>query len=168
MTMWSGSTKPQWLWSSLIGGALLSCKTAKDPILAEWTTIAPQLQQVELGGEVVLDISELVAIERANSNLPALGGGIIVGDRILAMGVSGTRKATGDTPVTLEDQWHIGSITKSVTATLTAILIKEGVLTPKTLRARLCSDRFKKWPPWATPTSEWPCCPTTPCVWVAC
>lgn len=140
MTMWSGSTKSRWLWSPLIGGALLSCKTAKDPILAEWTTIAPELQPTELGGEVVLDISDLVAIERANSNLPALGGGIIVGDQILAMGVSGTRRATGDTPVTLDDQWHIGSITKSVTATLTAILIEEGVLSWDTVVTDVFQD----------------------------
>ena len=140
MTTWSASTKTTLLWGTLVGGTLLGCKTAKDPILAEWTTIAPELQQVELGGEVVLDISDLVAIERANSNLPALGGGIIVGDRILAMGVSGTRKATGDTPVTLEDQWHIGSIAKSVTATLTAILIKEGVLTWDTVVTDVFQD----------------------------
>ena len=140
MTMWSGSTKSRWLWSPLIGGALLSCKTAKDPVLAEWTTIAPELQPTEPGAQVVLDISDLVAIERANPNLPALGGGIIVGDQILAMGVSGTRRATGDTPVTLDDQWHIGSITKSVTATLTAILIEEGVLSWDTVVTDVFQD----------------------------
>ncbi|MEC7241339.1 MAG: serine hydrolase domain-containing protein [Myxococcota bacterium] len=124
----SVSTENSLLWNLVLFASLLGCRAAKDPVLEEWTTLAPELPQVEFGGEFVLDISDLVAIERANSNLPALGGGIIVGDRILAMGVSGTRKATEDTPVTLNDQWHIGSITKSVTATLTAILIEEGVL----------------------------------------
>jgi len=40
----------------------------------------------------------------------------------------GTRKWGTDSPVTINDQWHLGSDTKAMTATLAAILVEEGRL----------------------------------------
>ena len=42
--------------------------------------------------------------------------------------VSGFRSARADTPATVNDKWHLGSITKSMTAVVTARLIERGLL----------------------------------------
>jgi len=129
--MWNESTErplPRILLGFLFFGSV-SCIPKPDPVIAEWGSVVPELRSTELNGETLVDISDLLDIERSNSNLPALGGGLVIGDRVVAMGVSGTRKATGTEEVTLEDKWHIGSITKSITATLTASLIEDGILT---------------------------------------
>ena len=42
--------------------------------------------------------------------------------------VSGTRIFNGESPATAQDKWHLGSITKSMTAVLTARLIERGLL----------------------------------------
>ena len=120
--------------------SLSGCSGKRDPILTEWKAIAPQLAPIELEGEELIDISDLVAIERSDSSLPALGGGMVVGDRIIAIGVDGNRKANGSAPVSLTDSWHIGSITKSITSTLTAALIEEGLLSWETTVTEVFSE----------------------------
>jgi CubicO group peptidase (beta-lactamase class C family) len=102
--------------------------------------VAPRLEMVEVDGLEVVDISELLAIERSTSNLPALAGGLIIGDRIVALGADGLRRASSDDPVGLNDKWHVGSITKSMTATLAAILIEEGLLSWESTVAEVFSE----------------------------
>lgn len=51
---------------------------------------------------------------------------MIVGDESPLISVSGIRKQGHDTRVTSADKWHIGSCTKSMTATLTSFLINSG------------------------------------------
>jgi CubicO group peptidase (beta-lactamase class C family) len=46
----------------------------------------------------------------------------------LRVGVSGSRERGGEVPVTIADLWHIGSDTKSMTATLVARLVERGVI----------------------------------------
>jgi CubicO group peptidase (beta-lactamase class C family) len=41
----------------------------------------------------------------------------------------GLRSAQASVRVTTSDQWHIGSMTKSMTATLAAILVEDGLIT---------------------------------------
>ena len=71
---------------------------------------------------------ELEAI-RAASNLPALVGAIFSPDEILARGVAGERARDSGSGAQIDDLWHIGSITKSFTATLAARLVENGELT---------------------------------------
>ena len=47
---------------------------------------------------------------------------------IVARGASGTRRADSEEPVTLDDIWHLGSCTKSMTASVCAMLVEEGKL----------------------------------------
>jgi len=91
-------------------------------------------------GLEVTDISALLAIERANSNLPALAGGLVIGDRIVALGVDGARRNGSEDSVDLADKWHLGSVTKSMTSTLAAILIEKGLLTWETTVAEVFSE----------------------------
>src|SRR5262245_40526535 len=65
---------------------------------------------------------------RAKYELPALGGAIVQGDRVVAVGAVGVREVTDKTSVTPSDQWHLGSCTKALTATLCAILVEQGKL----------------------------------------
>jgi CubicO group peptidase (beta-lactamase class C family) len=44
------------------------------------------------------------------------------------MAATGTRAISSINPVTTQDKWHLGSLTKSMTSTLAAILVKQGVI----------------------------------------
>lgn len=61
-------------------------------------------------------------------NLPAAAAVWITSDGIQKIGVAGVRKRGSDVPATLKDLWHIGSNTKAMTATLTALLVEKGLL----------------------------------------
>lgn len=65
---------------------------------------------------------------RSEYNLPALGAALIEGDEITQVGVVGVRKLRDDTLATVDDKFHIGSCTKSMTATLAALLVQEGII----------------------------------------
>lgn len=73
----------------------------------------------------VRDLSPLLAERVAADGMPALAAWITDGERTLARGVAGVRVRGGSTPATLDDRWHIGSCTKSMTATLWAILARD-------------------------------------------
>lgn len=65
---------------------------------------------------------------RTEMKLPALAALRIDEFAVAETAVSGVRIAGGAVPVTVADLWHLGSITKGMTATLTARLIERGVL----------------------------------------
>jgi CubicO group peptidase (beta-lactamase class C family) len=60
--------------------------------------------------------------------LPAAAAAVVKNGRIVAAGVAGTRRIGTDTPVTLQDRFHIGSDTKAMTSLLAAMLVEEGKL----------------------------------------
>jgi CubicO group peptidase (beta-lactamase class C family) len=63
---------------------------------------------------------------RERHDLPALGGAIVTADGLAAQAVAGVRSAGNERPVELTDQWHLGSCTKAMTATLAARLVERG------------------------------------------
>jgi CubicO group peptidase (beta-lactamase class C family) len=65
---------------------------------------------------------------RKKHDLPALAAVVVKDGQICDRVAVGVRKWGDATPVTTNDVFHIGSCTKSMTATLTAILIEEGKL----------------------------------------
>lgn len=73
---------------------------------------------------------ELQAMEaiREKYNLPALAAVVVKGGVICDRVALGVRKWDDPTPVTTNDQFHIGSDTKSMTATLAGMLIDEDKL----------------------------------------
>lgn len=73
-------------------------------------------------------LKEKLEAVRLAYNLPAVAGMIIKGDEILEMDVSGYRDANQLDKVTVNDRWHIGSLTKSMTATIAAKLVEQGLL----------------------------------------
>jgi len=61
-------------------------------------------------------------------DLPALAGAIVTSKGLVAVGATGVRKYGTNTPVTTDDQFHLGSDTKAMTATMLATLVEEGKL----------------------------------------
>jgi len=59
---------------------------------------------------------------------PALAAAVASRGGIVAAGVAGVRRAGGGDLVTLEDRFHVGSVTKPMTATLIATLVEAGLL----------------------------------------
>lgn len=65
---------------------------------------------------------------RKNHGVPALAGGIVTTAGLGEHFWTGVRKAGGTTPVTAADLWHIGSMTKAMTATLLGTWVAQGKL----------------------------------------
>lgn len=65
---------------------------------------------------------------RDKHQIPALAAAVIVEGRLVAIGASGMRSVDDPTPVTDKDVWHIGSCTKSMTASVVAMLVEDGLL----------------------------------------
>lgn len=60
--------------------------------------------------------------------VPALWGGVLIGDELVASGAVGVRKWGSEQPAEVGDQLHLGSCTKAMTATLLGMLVDEGLL----------------------------------------
>ena len=69
----------------------------------------------------------LIGVHRQYT-LVGLAGAIVTSDGLVEVGAVGTRAYESPVPVTIHDQWHLGSITKSMTAALAALLVERGVL----------------------------------------
>lgn len=66
---------------------------------------------------------------RFTGKVPAIAAAVTRSDGLVAAGVVGMRSQDGQQAATLKDQWHLGSNTKSMTATLIALLVEDGKLT---------------------------------------
>ena len=72
------------------------------------------------------DISPIIRRICTNFNMPAMAGLILHGTEVEAQGVTGVRERGRHARATLHDQWHLGSDTKAMTATLCAMLVSQG------------------------------------------
>ena len=63
---------------------------------------------------------------RKERKLVSLAAMVMVDGKVQATVADGERKVGSDVPVGIDDQWHLGSITKSITATMIARLIESG------------------------------------------
>jgi CubicO group peptidase (beta-lactamase class C family) len=82
--------------------------------------------QQPLAAQAVADLSPTLDSARRQAAIPALVAVVVASDSVLARGVAGVRDVNADVPATLDDLWHIGSVTKSFTTTLAAKLEAEG------------------------------------------
>jgi CubicO group peptidase (beta-lactamase class C family) len=74
------------------------------------------------------------------SNTPSLAAAAVVDGKIVAAGAWGIRKKGSPEKVTVQDKYHIGSCTKSMTATLAALLIKDGEISWDTAVSDVFTD----------------------------
>jgi len=70
-------------------------------------------------------LTRLLQPIREKHDLPGMAALVLTGDGVVATGVVGVRKRGTTVPVTLDDQWHLGSDTKAMTATLVARLVEQ-------------------------------------------
>lgn len=77
---------------------------------------------------VPVDVSEKLPPILEQFDIPAASVLVIRAGVPVAQGVAGVRARGHESPATLADRWHLGSCTKSMTATLCAILVEEGSL----------------------------------------
>jgi CubicO group peptidase (beta-lactamase class C family) len=80
---------------------------------------------IGVGNEEVVSVLSAV---RARHELPAITAAIVGSTGLLAVGAVGTRKWGTDSPVSLDDVWHLGSDTKIVTSAVVALLVEQGIL----------------------------------------
>ncbi len=73
-------------------------------------------------------------------DVPSLGAALFVGDRLFESAAVGLRAIGSPERVTTADRWHIGSLTKAMTATLAAILVEEGSIAWETTVADVFPD----------------------------
>lgn len=79
-------------------------------------------------GEEILDISSIVTPIIQKYQVPSMSVAIVQGDKVIALGADGIRSRNNPTKVTINDLYHLGSCTKSMTSTLIAMLVSEGLL----------------------------------------
>ena len=73
-------------------------------------------------------LATVLEVARAGHNVPALATVLIQDGAIIEMGAVGMRVVNGQEAVTTADQWHLGSISKSMTSTVAAVMIERGLL----------------------------------------
>lgn len=84
-----------------------------------------------------------------------MGAAIVRGEKLAALGAVGVRRQGDATPVTPQDLWHIGSCTKSMTATLIARLVDRGTLSWTTTLADVFPEIARNMSPgWEKATLE--------------
>src|SRR5438552_15254862 len=71
-------------------------------------------------------VSQILENIRVKHNFPALAAAVIVDGKIVVTNAVGFRKNGGTEKVTVDDKFHLGSVTKSMTATVAAMLIEQG------------------------------------------
>jgi len=86
------------------------------------------------------DVTSQLERIREKHQIPALAAAAVAEGKLVAIGATGTRSADATTVVTLDDQWHVGSCTKSMTASLAAMLVEDGVIRWESTISEILSD----------------------------
>ena len=92
-------------------------------LAAAWMIVAGNALSVPREAE---DIALRLERIREAHHLPALAGAAVDEGEIVAIGATGLRRSDEEVPVTMGDIWHLGSCTKSMTASVCAMLVEDG------------------------------------------
>lgn len=91
-------------------------------------TAASTAQKEGQQAQAIQSLEPLLELVLREHQLPALGGAIVKGAELVAVGAVGVRARGKDELVTARDLWHLGSCTKAMTATLAGKLVEQGKL----------------------------------------
>ncbi len=83
---------------------------------------------VATGAAQPQNINDVLQTYLSDYQLPSVAAVVISNGQVVAQGAVGERKAGDSTPVTINDQYQIGSCTKAMTATIIAMLVQQGKL----------------------------------------
>ena len=78
------------------------------------------------------NVSEMLETIREKHKMPALAAVVVVSGKVVATNAVGVRRHGAAAKVTAQDKFHIGSVTKSMTATVAAMLVEKGEISWKT------------------------------------
>jgi CubicO group peptidase (beta-lactamase class C family) len=81
-----------------------------------------------IAGIGVENLNALLETILRKYNLPALAGATVTSEGLSAVGAVGVRKYGSNIRTTVDDQFHLGSDTKAMTATMLATLVEDGKL----------------------------------------
>lgn len=112
--------------------------------LSQPRTTSPLLRTFEVVASASMD-SLLAAVHREHP-VPALAGAAVRVDTVY-IGALGERRIGGADPVQIDDRFHIGSLAKSMTASLMGALVDEGVLSWSTTPADVWPERITRMHP---------------------
>jgi CubicO group peptidase (beta-lactamase class C family) len=96
-------------------------------------------------GVTATELRALLEKARARHHLPALAAGILRAGGQPCVAVVGMRKRGTNKAATTDDQWHLGSNTKPITALLIALLIDLGLLDWDTPLAEIFPEHAGQW-----------------------
>ncbi len=105
------------------------------------STVLPGALGAQAAAGAQADTPQILKNIQRKYNFPALAVVVVKDGKICDRAAVGVRKAGDNTPVTTNDVWHIGSCTKSMTATLAAMFIESGKLRWNTTVAEV----FPEW-----------------------
>ena len=113
----------------------------------------------QLAANEVRNLNDLLEPIRTANRVPALACAVILSNRVVGLGSVGLRKSDIDSaPVTPNDKWHHGSLTKSMTATLAAILVQRGIIRWETTLGEVFPTLAGSMKPaWRTVRLDWLC-----------
>ena len=93
------------------------------------------------------DLDPILEPIRQKNDLPALAGAIVTSKGLSAVGAVGVRKYGTKMAVTIDDEFHLGSDTKAMTATIIAMMVETGRLDWKTTLAAALPELAPKMDP---------------------
>lgn len=98
-------------------------------VIAAATPLGAELDQLtppsSIHSREPQDVSQQLETIRDDHDIPAIAAAVVDEGQLVAVGVAGVRNAKVPVHVTMNDKWHIGSITKSMTASVAAMLVEE-------------------------------------------
>lgn len=101
------------------------------------------------------DVSHLLQPIREKHDLAGLAAVVVSGEYVEASGADGVRRRGSQSKITSSDRFHLGSCTKSMTATLVATLVEEGKLSWSTTIGEVFEDLGERVrPEWKAVTLE--------------
>ena len=126
---------------SVLGAAVIACLAAAWPAMAQEGG-----KPIEAGSPA--DVSSILEPILKKHKIPGMAVLVLHGNEVVARGAAGVRKDGDATAVTIDDQWHMGSCTKSMTATLIATLVEDGKLSWTTTMGEVFADVKDMDPAW--------------------
>src|SRR5262245_16704009 len=91
------------------------------------------------------DLTALLEKARTKHDVPALAAAILRGDAKPCLAVVGVRRRGDEALAMADDQWHLGSNTKPMTALLIALLIEMGLLDWDTPLEQIFPEHADQW-----------------------
>lgn len=109
--------------------ASMTACSSSDGVVVDWSA-----------GDFQIVLESSIRQLRSDTGLTAVAAAVMTDGRFEGLAVSGERHRGTGIEVTVDDRWHAGSIAKSMTATLIAVLEQEGRLSVDTALPELLPE----------------------------